>query len=395
MALLGAALLALVSGASAQLGTVLTSFAPATVGNGRAVALDPATGTLYYTNSGDPNIYATSTAGGPDLFVISPVDAAGAPINYGALSWDAKRGVLWGGRYLPNAGVPGGVDTIPPAAGVQAVTAQFAFAFPPGESCYGSAPGFIDGLAYDEGATAAGGDDSIWLSDDAATVLHHVDLTGSPIAGSPYAVPPGRCNTGITADGKYLWLALQSGPDPPPHDIVRVAKSNPTVVLSTFLFNAANPGPEDIELDLTTFAPDHCALWSNQFGPTTLTAWELEQGIKPECALGVGIDIKPGSFPNSIKLSNKGVIPVAILGSATFDVTDVDYGTVCFAGDCTEAHGTVHFEDVNGDGFLDAVLHYETQETNIVFGDTEACLTGELTDGTFFEGCDSVRTLDP
>ena len=94
LALLGAALLALVSGASAQLGTVLTSFAPATVGNGRAVALDPATGTLYYTNSGDPNIYATSTAGGPDLFVISPVDAAGAPIKYGALSWDAKRGVL-------------------------------------------------------------------------------------------------------------------------------------------------------------------------------------------------------------------------------------------------------------------------------------------------------------
>ena len=120
-----------------------------------------------------------STAGGPDLFVISPVDAAGAPINYGALSWDAKRGVLWGGRYLPNAGVPGGVDTIPPAAGVQAVTAQFAFAFPPGESCYASSPGFIDGLSYDEGPTAADGDDSLWLSDDAATVVHHVDLLGA------------------------------------------------------------------------------------------------------------------------------------------------------------------------------------------------------------------------
>jgi len=393
MAVLTACVLAFVGGASAQLGTVLTSFSPATVGNGRAVALDPATGTLYYTNSGDPNIYATSTADGPDLFVISPVDAAGAPINYGALSWDAKRGVLWGGRYFPNAGVPGGVDTIPAAPGVQAVAAHFAFAFPAGESCYGSPPGFIDGLSYDEGPTAANGDDSLWLSDDAATVVHHVDLTGASIGS--FAAPPGRCNTGIAADGKYLWLALQSGPDTPPHDIVRVDKSNPTVVLSTFAFSAANPGPEDIELDLTTFAPDHCALWSNQFGATTLTAWELEDGIKPECAIPTGIDIKPGSFPNSIKLNSNGVIPVAILGSATFDVTDVDYSTVCFAGDCTEAHGTVHFEDVNGDGFLDAVLHYETQETNIVFGDTQACLTGQLTDGTFFEGCDSVRTLDP
>jgi hypothetical protein len=393
LALLGAALLALVSGASAQPGTVLTSFSPATVGNGRGVALDPATGTLYYTNSGDPNIYATTTAGGPDLFVVSPVDAAGAPINYGALSWDAKRGVLWGGRYVPNAGVPGGVDTIPPLAGVQAVSPQFAFAFPPGESCYLSPPGFIDGLAYDEGPTPGNADDRIWLSDDAATVVHQVDLTGASIGS--FAAPPGRCNTGIAADGEFLWLALQSGPDTPPHDIVRVAKSNPTVVLSSFLFNAANPGPEDIELDLATFAPDACALWSNQFGPTVLTAWELEQGIKPECAVPTRIDIKPGSFPNSIKLSNKGVIPVALLGSADFDVTDVDYSTVCFAGDCSEAHGTVHFGDVNGDGFLDAVLHYQTQETNIVFGDTEACLTGQLTDGTFFEGCDSVRTLDP
>ena len=394
-AVLVAALLTLVGGASAQLGTVLTSFSPASVGSGRAIALDPATGTLYYTNAGDPSIYATSTAGGPDLFVISPVDAVGAPINYGALSWDAKRGLLWGGRYSPNAGVPGGVDTIPPVAGVQAVSPKFGFAFAPGESCYTQDPGFIDGLAYDEGPTGANGDDSLWLSDDNATFLHHVDLTGAPIAGSPYPVPPGRCNTGITADGKYLWLALQSGPDTPPHDIVRVDKSNPTVVLSTFAFSASNPGPEDIELDLATFAPEHCALWSNQFNATVLTAWELEPGVKPECAVPTGIDIKPGSFPNSIKLKNKGVIPVAILGSATFDVTDVDYSTVCFAGDCTEAHGTVHFEDVNGDGFLDAVLHYETQETNIAFGDTQACLTGQLTDGTFFEGCDSVRTLDP
>lgn len=117
------------------------------------------------------------------------------------------------------------------------------------------------------------------------------------------------------------------------------------------------------------------------------------QVLSVKTQLSEGLDIKPGGFPNSIKLTNKGVIPIALLGSATFDVSAVDYSTVEFAGDSTEAHGTVHFEDVNGDGFTDAVLHFETQETDIAAGDTEACLTGELTSGVAFVACDSVRPI--
>ncbi|MDP2948971.1 MAG: hypothetical protein Q8P22_05490 [Chloroflexota bacterium] len=125
------------------------------------------------------------------------------------------------------------------------------------------------------------------------------------------------------------------------------------------------------------------------------TSWALLslEPIPPP-PVPVEIDIKPGSDPNSIKLSNKGVIPVAILGSASFDVTNVDYSTVVFAGDATEAHNTVHYQDVNGDTHLDAVLHYETRQTNIQMGDTEACLDGETVDGLSFHACDSVRTLD-
>ena len=47
--------------------------------------------------------------------------------------------------------------------------------------------------------------------------------------------------------------------------------------------------------------------------------------------LAVNIDIKPGSDPNSINLSAKGVLPVAILGAENFDVTEIDPTTVRLA----------------------------------------------------------------
>ncbi len=115
----------------------------------------------------------------------------------------------------------------------------------------------------------------------------------------------------------------------------------------------------------------------------------------------VEIDIKPGSDTNPINKAGRGLIPVAILGSETFDVTDVDVTTLAFAPSETEpAHdltdpGTLadHTRDENGDGFMDLLTHYRTQQVEIGIDGATPCLRGALLDGTAFEGCDTVEVF--
>lgn len=106
------------------------------------------------------------------------------------------------------------------------------------------------------------------------------------------------------------------------------------------------------------------------------------------------IDIKPNGVPNSINPASKGVIPVAILSTATFDATQVDPSQVKFGPTGTEAspqHSAL--EDVNGDGLLDMILQFPTQATGIQCGQDFALMTIVTFGGQQFLGFDSINTV--
>jgi hypothetical protein len=121
------------------------------------------------------------------------------------------------------------------------------------------------------------------------------------------------------------------------------------------------------------------------------------------CVLEVDIDIKPGSYPNCFNINGHGVIPVAILGSADFDVTQVDVPTLEFGGLDVRVKGNgapqCSVEDVSGDftypegapdGYDDLVCQFVDDAGAWTPDDGTATLSGELYDGTLIEGSDEI-----
>lgn len=113
--------------------------------------------------------------------------------------------------------------------------------------------------------------------------------------------------------------------------------------------------------------------------------------------LPVGIDIRPGTEPNSLNLRSKGQVPVAILSDASlYAPTDVVVESLRFGHDGTETSllkcvgPTV---DVNLDGLVDLVCHFDTQLAGFQPGDIEGLLSVETIGGLKLQGRDSIRIV--
>ncbi len=110
--------------------------------------------------------------------------------------------------------------------------------------------------------------------------------------------------------------------------------------------------------------------------------------------LSVSIDVKPGDNQTVVNVAAQGTIPVAILSTSSFDAAKVNPMTVRFGRTGTEASPVRwSLEDVDGDGTLDMVLHFNTQATGFQAGDTMAILMGRVQNGTPFRGSATIEAI--
>ncbi|MBU0639576.1 MAG: hypothetical protein KKB50_11980 [Planctomycetes bacterium] len=150
-------------------------------------------------------------------------------------------------------------------------------------------------------------------------------------------------------------------------------------------------------------------------------------GLAIQFTVAAGLDIRPGSCPNPLNVRSRGVLPVAIVGTASFDVTHIDRGPIelaradgvggsvfplngppgprmvvkdvatPFGGEPCECH------ELTGDGLDDRFLKFSTEDlvAALESGDlpthTELRLrvSGLLLDQTPFQGQDCVLLLTP
>lgn len=115
----------------------------------------------------------------------------------------------------------------------------------------------------------------------------------------------------------------------------------------------------------------------------------------------VAVDIKPRSCPNPVNVNRQGTLPVAILGTSTFDVAQIDSSLVRLAGvpplrsqiqdvaaPLVPFTGKTHATDcttAGPDGFPDLVLQFDDQAVATALGPVTkgqvvvVTLTGNLT----------------
>lgn len=242
--------------------------------------------------------------------------------------------------------------------------------------------------------------DTGWSSNPTAPYTWYDDLTGGT---ATVEVFDGLFTDTDTADVTVYNVppTVDAGPD-------QIVYSGDTV---SFSGSFTDPGTEDTHTIEWNFGdgtqatgiltPTHVYLVAQKY-TVTLTVTDDDGGAGSDTLtitvqrIPVPIDIKPGSYPDSINPKSKGLIPVAILNDTSWtpyyiDPTLVDPSSAVF-GPNKASPVRWAYEDVDLDGDIDLILFFKTQETGITEADTSATLDADLIDGRQITGVDSILT---
>jgi len=143
---------------------------------------------------------------------------------------------------------------------------------------------------------------------------------------------------------------------------------------------------------------DATAFWTNATWNDAPRTWLYGAAggyvVEYNC-LGISVDVKPGSSQNTVNGNDHGVIPIAILTTATFDAATVNPLTVTMNGAAAKVRGKSMtagaLEDVDGDGDLDLVVQIVDTDGVFVEGSTTATVIAATYDGTPITGLDTIN----
>jgi hypothetical protein len=251
----------------------------------------------------------------------------------------------------------------------------------------------------------------------------HYGYTLGSVSVTPTTVAPGDYitvefeYTVYVNDGSFtsLWAVILGGvAGQSPYDKagVKLAEATPSTGNGSHTFTVAvvvqipeDTVPGDYPINIFSCAASYQPVSNFKWYFLPGTNYPIEITVEQDNPIiEVGIDIKPGSYPNSINLGSQGVVPVAILSSGTFDATQVDPDTVTLAGATVAVRGKsnkllAHEEDVNDDGLLDLVCQVDTENLDPgIEQDGYAILEGNLLEefgGTPIEGSDEITIVPP
>ncbi len=374
-------------------------------GNGTAVAATPNGQFLYAANPGSNNISAFAIAANGAL---SPI--AGSPFAAGGIPDGIK--VSPDGKYLA-------VATANPVAQV----AMFSIGPTGALTAVPGSPFPVGGVGGAAGVDFNCASNLLFVGEatpgPATVSVQSIASNGalSPIAGSPFTF--GGINSNVivlSPDGLHAFVSNQVSNTITALDVA-LGGSLTQVAGSPF----ANPGglipsgmatnqagtylyAANVNNKVTGFSIAGNGALAPVPGspfPTGIAGLGLLSLVvfpPKSCVVSVPVDIKPGSCPNSVSTSDQGVIPVAIAGTASLDVTQIDPASVELAGvpalrssfqdvatpftpftgkadcntDCTTA---------GADGMLDMVLQFDAQSVLAALGPVTdgECIVVQLT----------------